>query len=111
MTKDPHPGDTAETTTIAGRPAAGKAVTLPFTMQDLVPIYLSLQTADEREAFWVEVREKCLAFTGEQKALFVVSWSDSLHETSLRAEKVIEETRQFILEAKAMGWTFPEDNH
>ncbi len=66
-------------------------MTLPFTMQQLTEIYLSLQTADEREAFWEEVREKSLHFTDEQKALFVLSWSQSIKESGNRIDKTIAE--------------------
>lgn len=66
-------------------------MTLPFTMQELTAIYMSLQTADEREAFWEEVREKSRNFTDEQKALFVISWSESIKQTGDSIDKTIAE--------------------
>ncbi|HRI61018.1 MAG TPA: hypothetical protein PK228_14870 [Saprospiraceae bacterium] len=52
---------------------------------------MSLQTADEREAFWEEVREKSRNFTDEQKALFVLSWSESIKESGDSIDKTIAE--------------------
>jgi hypothetical protein len=78
-------------------------------MTELTNIYMSLQTADEREAFWVEVREKSLHFTEEQKALFVISWSESLNECLASADKTIEASRQLRLAAEGEGWKFPSE--
>lgn len=86
-------GQTARHTTgeetIAGKPALGKIVSLPFTMEELADIHMSLHTADEREAFWLELSEKMGNFTDEQKALFVISWSESLGECLADADKAI----------------------
>jgi hypothetical protein len=78
-------------------------------MQELTAIYLSLQTADEREAFWEEVREKSLSFTDEQKALFVLSWSESIKENLESADEVIEASRQARAMAEQEGWIFPKE--
>lgn len=59
-------------------------------MKELADIYLSLQSADEREAFWLELSEKISTFTDEQKAVFVISWSESLKESLESADKAIE---------------------
>lgn len=67
---------------------------LPFTMKELADIYLSLQSADEREAFWLELSEKISTFTDEQKAVFVISWSESLKESLESADKAIEASVQ-----------------
>lgn len=58
-------------------------------MKELADIYLSLQSADEREAFWLELSEKMDDFTDEHKALFVISWSESLGECLADADKAI----------------------
>ena len=69
-------------------------VNLPFTMKELADIYLSLQSADEREAFWRELSEKINTFSEEQKAVFVVSWSESLNECLAGADNAIEASIQ-----------------
>ncbi len=95
--------------TIAGRQAAGKTVTLPFTMKELTDIYMALETAEEREAFWLELNQKMQFFTDEQKALFVVSWSESLNESLINADKTIEASQQTRTAAVQTGWTFPAE--
>ncbi|MCY7329836.1 MAG: hypothetical protein LH618_14885 [Saprospiraceae bacterium] len=102
-------GDSRGTETIAGRQATGKIVSLPFTMKELTDIYMSLQTADEREAFWQELNEKMKFFTEEQNALFVISWSESLNDCLEAADKTIEASRQLRTAALQVGWTFPEE--
>ena len=95
------------TGTIAGRPATGKTVSLPFTMKELTEIYMSLQTAEQREAFWIELNEKMQFFTEEQKALFVISWSESLAECIASADKTLADSKQARITAEQTGWTFP----
>ncbi len=72
-------------------------------MKELTNIYMGLQTADEREAFWQELNEKIQVFTDEQKALFVLSWSESLNECLLSADKTIEASKLTRLAATHAG--------
>ena len=84
-------------------------MTLPFTMKELTDIYMVLQTAEEREAFWVELNQKMQFFTEEQKALFVISWGESLQESLENADKTLEASKQARIAAAQTGWTFPAE--
>lgn len=70
---------------------------------------MTLASAAEREAFWKELNEKMQSFTNEQKALFALSWSESLNEILASADRTIEESQQMRTAATQAGWTFPTE--
>ncbi len=78
-------------------------------MKELTNIYMTLQTAEQREAFWVELNQKMQLFTDEQKALFAISWSESLQESLENADETLEASKQARITAAQMGWTFPAE--
>lgn len=67
----------------------GKVVTLPFTVRELVDTFMNLQTADEREAFWADLDLQMHALSEDQKALFVLSWHESLQETLAGVDRTL----------------------
>ena len=62
---------------------------LPFTVRELVDNFMTLQTADDREAFWADLDLKMQALSEDQKALFVLSWQESLQETIAAVDKTL----------------------
>lgn len=83
------------------RQTAGKSVNLPFTMPDLVTIYMALPTDNEREAFWQELGLRLAPFTDEQKALFALSCVQSLEGIAKSVKQSTERIEQFTVARSA----------
>lgn len=76
----------------------GQVVTLPFTVRELLDYYETLPSADAREAFWKMLSIAVAKFDDEQKALFSLSWEQSLAETIAHSDETIARIDAWLVE-------------
>ena len=65
-------------------------------MDDLTEEFLALKSADERENFWKELAPLMDALDEEQRALFAISCSRSLAESTARLNVLIVDIDQAV---------------
>lgn len=87
------PAHQAETGGVAAQQAGpffkGQVVALPFIVKELLDYYDTLPSADAREGFWKMLSVEVAKFDDEQKALFSLSWEQSMAETIAHSDETI----------------------